>query len=204
MQLSHPLAVVTPTLDGDVLMVLAGAEQEFTRGTIHSLVQGYSLSGVRKTLDRLCEQGLVIDERRGGVRTFRLNRSHLAANAVIELASLRDRFFDRLREGLSSLPETPTYAAIFGSAARGDMSTSSDIDLFVVRPHLVLPDLEVWNEALSSLAALASGWVGNDVRVFEMTESEVRERPDQPILVSIRNEGIRLMGAMSFWVAAHG
>lgn len=97
MDLKHPFAVVTPTVDGDVLAVLAGAEAAFTGREVHRLVGQYSEAGVRKVLGRLVEQGIVLVERAGPSYLYRLNRDHLAAPQIIALAGLRAELLGRLR-----------------------------------------------------------------------------------------------------------
>ena len=42
MELNRPLATVTPTLDGDVLAVLAQHEVSFTTGQLHRVLSRYS------------------------------------------------------------------------------------------------------------------------------------------------------------------
>ena len=79
MELSRPLATVTPTLDGDVLRVLARADADFTGGDIHRLLDGPSIRGIAKTLNRLTEQGIVNRRLAGRAFLYRLNRDHLAA-----------------------------------------------------------------------------------------------------------------------------
>jgi arsenite-transporting ATPase len=65
------------------------------------------------------------------------------------------------------------YAALFGSAARGDMRPDSDIDIFLVRP--TGSQLEAWERASSAFADRVTRWTGNDARVLEMTQAEVQE-----------------------------
>jgi hypothetical protein len=48
MQLSKPFATVTPTLDGDVLTVLATHDATFTTGQIQRILNGFSEEGIRK------------------------------------------------------------------------------------------------------------------------------------------------------------
>jgi hypothetical protein len=50
MQLNRPLATITPTLDGDVLALLAQHEVTFTAGQLHRILDRYSEEGIRKVL----------------------------------------------------------------------------------------------------------------------------------------------------------
>ena len=196
MDLAHPLAVITPTVDGDVLAVLAGADAGFTGREVHRLVGRYSEAGVRNVLGRLVEQGIVLVERVGPSYRYRLNRDHLAAPHVVALARLRAELLERLRARFATWAPAPKFAALFGSAARGDMETGSDIDLLIVRPDPVDPDDGRWTGQVDALSRDVSRWTGNDTRPLEYDESELRQalRRRAPVLDAIRNEGLPLSG----------
>jgi predicted nucleotidyltransferase len=210
MDLSRPLSVVTPTVDADVLAALAHADKGFTPGELHRVIQAHSISGLRKSLLRLVEQGIVTSQAVGSARVYTFNRRHLAASAIIELAGLRERFLQHLRERIATWPFPPVYAALFGSAARGQMRPGSDIDLFVVRPEGIRrgepaaarPRAEterVWDEAILALETEAAALTGNDVRILEMGEDEVSEglQAEAKVLGDIQRDGIRLIGDRS-------
>jgi hypothetical protein len=200
MELSHPLRVVTPTLDGDILRILALAETEFTPPEIHRLVGEHSVAGIRKGLERLVTQGIVLQRDAGRASLYQLNRKHLAASAVIGLAQLKEELLTRLRHELSEWAVHSSYAALFGSAARNDMRADSDIDLFVVRPDAVDSDDEAWSEQLYELANTVYGWTGNNANVLELGETEVNEgaKDEDPVVVAVNEEGIRIQGPSSF------
>ena len=200
MDLHRPLAVVTPTVDGDVLGVLAGAEAAFTGREVHRLVGRYSEAGVRNVLGRLVDQGIVLVEQVGPSYRYRLNRDHLAAPHIIALAGLRAELLGRLRSRLAEWDRPPVYAALFGSAARGDMRTDSDIDLLIVRPDEVDPDDDRWVEQVSQLASDVTGWTGNDTRPLEYGDTEMRRalRRGAPVLEAVKAEGIHLHGPSDY------
>lgn len=209
MLLTRPFEVVTPTLDGDVLHVLAGADSSFTVGQLHEMVGERSYNGVKKALLRLVAQGIVTAERFGTVNTYRLNRCHLGAPAVLELANIRGLFLGRLRATLADWSHPPIFAALFGSAARRDMRTDSDIDLFLVRPDdLETSDaaLEEWDRDTDRLQRHATAWTGNDTRILQMSQAEVRDRAasEDDILTAIRAEGLILHGDSAFWRRVSG
>ncbi|WP_109510306.1 nucleotidyltransferase domain-containing protein [Nocardioides speluncae] len=204
MLLERPFLVVTPTVDGDILLALASAEAEFTPGEVHRLIGEHSLSGVRKALARLTDQGIVAATRRGNAFTYQLSRKHLAAPAIVELAGLRQRFVEKLRLGLAEFTHQPAYGALFGSAARGDMRVDSDVDLFLIPPDR-LDELErqKWEVDVAALSEAATAWVGNDLRVLEMSGTEARQglAEREPVLVAVRAEGIPLAGSDRVWRA---
>src|SRR6185312_9753248 len=133
MQLNRPFATVTPTLDGDVLGVLATSEVTFTITQIQRILTTASGEGIRKVLTRLTAQGVVLHDQVGRTNTYRLNTEHLAAEPIMALSRLTATFLGRLEAHLEGWGEALKYAAVFGSAATGKMTLGSDIDLFLVR-----------------------------------------------------------------------
>lgn len=57
-----------------------------------------------------------------------------------------------------------------------------------------------WLEQLSSLAEAVTSWTGNDTRLLELSAEELREglAAGEPVLVSIRDEGVPLCGSRSY------
>jgi len=119
--------VVTPTLDGDVLKILGRADAEFTPPQVHRLLGNRSVDGVRKALDRLAEQGIVQKRQAGQAFLYSLNRRHLGAAAVVALAEMFTTFIERLQQMIAAWRTPCVYAALLGSAARGEMRVDSDI-----------------------------------------------------------------------------
>jgi Nucleotidyltransferase domain len=135
--LTDPTRAVTPTLDGPVLAVLARAGRPLTVGEIAQQAVRGSEIGIRRSVARLVEQGLVTATQMGRNLVHELNRDHVAAGAALALADLRLELWKRLRETLSEWAEKPVHAAVFGSTARGDGGPDSDIDLLLV--HQLFP-----------------------------------------------------------------
>lgn len=197
MDLAHPLAVVTPTLDGDVLRILSQATGEFTPGQAHRLLPEHSASGIAKVLARLTDQGIVHRRRAGSAYLYRLNRDHLAAPHIIALAEQRRTLLARLAESVAGWTIAPVYGAMFGSGTRDDHTTASDLDLFLVRPDDA--DQDVWDEQTAALSHQATLWTGNDARILEFSESEARARANsEPVLASIADEGSAFAGETSW------
>ncbi len=193
-QVQRPLAVVTATLDGDVLAILALAEVAFTTGQLQRMLPKGSTPGIRHALQRLVAQGIVQAEQVGRAWQYRLNREHLAAGPVIALANLRRTLLGRMEDELGGWNPRPVYAALFGSAARGDMRPDSDIDIFLVRP--TGSQLQAWERASSAFADRVTRWTGNDARVLEMTAAEVAQRAGhEPVLDFIAKEGKTVCGS---------
>jgi predicted nucleotidyltransferase len=197
MDVSRPYSAISPGLESDVLVVLAGTTRPLTGRRVAGLVRHGSPDGVRKALDRLVAQGLVLREEAGRALMHTLNRRHLAAPAVEVLAAMRGEFLARLRDSLASWEPAPAHASLFGSAARADGDTASDIDLFLVRPAAVSEDHPAWRAQLAQLAADVLAWTGNHAAVIEQQELDVPRlrRSGAPLVAELRRDGIDLAGA---------
>jgi predicted nucleotidyltransferase len=193
MDFAHPFRLVSPTLDGDVLNVLAGAEEAFSGRRIHRLMGHGSEPGVRKAAERLVDQGIVFRSQAGKAKLYRLNREHVGAAGIEILAASRREFIARLRELVARWGVAPRAVVLFGSAARREARPDSDIDLLVIRDASVDEEAPEWCEQLASLESQATKWTGNDARVIELSEVDL-SRPIPLIDEAIR-DGIDLFGS---------
>ncbi|HJP80036.1 MAG TPA: nucleotidyltransferase domain-containing protein [Pseudonocardiaceae bacterium] len=197
MELGRPLATITPTLDGDVLAVLARSDVTFTTGQLHRILTRNSEEGIRKVLARLVRQGIVYSDKVGNAFTYRLNRDHLAAEYVIGLANLQTKLLKRIEDRLESWTQPPVYAAVFGSAARGSMAADSDLDLLLIQPDDA--DDALWETQVSDLTAEVTRWTGNDARPLEFTASDLAARGrDEPVLSAVLDHGLTVAGTRSW------
>jgi predicted nucleotidyltransferase len=186
--LHRPFQAVTPTLDGSVLQVLAGADARFSVSTVTTLIGDASSAGIRKALNRLVSQGLVTRESDGVAHLYRLNREHLLASPVLEIARAREALRERVVDYVSEWPVPPRLLALFGSAARGEMHLDSDLDLLVVADD---PD-DRWLDELSGLCGAMSAWTGNDTRPLLLTPHELAT--DEPVVAEIGRDAKVLFG----------
>lgn len=195
MLLNSPLAVITPTVDGDVLAVLARADASFTPPQVHALIGQHSVDGVRRALNRLVEQGIVDADRVGNAVSYRLNRDHLAAPSIVELANMRTALFARISGHVQVWSRPVRLVMLFGSAATATMRTDSDIDLFVVGDDDDV-STDAWQSQVGELERAVSRWTGNDTRVLTYGIGDLRRRHD-PVVDDIRSEGIVIAGDRS-------
>jgi len=196
MDLSQPARTVVPTLDADVLIVLLGTTMPATGRQIQRLARSGSQQGVAKVLLRLEETGLVSAAEAGAARLYLLNRDHVAFEAVAALADLRGKLFDRIRHAIEAWAVQPLAVSVFGSAARGDGSTSSDIDLLFVRPRGVDVDHPDWSQAMFDLAQSIFAWSGNRANTLQVTVAEVAGMVTrkEPIVAGLKRDERKLVG----------
>jgi predicted nucleotidyltransferase len=197
MDVARPYAAVSPTLDGEVLRVLAGTTMLQTGRQVAYLTGRSSHSGVLDALNRLTEHGLVTRVELNRAYLYALNTDHLAADAVIALAGLRAKLFERIKVELGTWRIAPVHVSLFGSTARGDGDTHSDIDLFIVRPETVPAEDPSWQEQLDELRDKIQRWTGNRAAMHEKSETELAQLQveERPILAELRADAIALSGS---------
>lgn len=196
MDVAHPYRAVVPTLDGDVLVALARSSAPMTGREVARLVPDASHVGVKRVLDRLVDQGLVLRDQAGSAHLHTLNRRHVAAPAVETLASLRSETISRLRREFEGWEPQPIHASMFGSAARATGDAGSDIDLFVVAADEAADDPR-WEPQLDALAEEVEAWTGNRAQLLVVSERDLRDLRDQDdgLLERVRTDAIDLAGA---------
>jgi hypothetical protein len=197
MDVARPYAAVTGGgLEGEVLAVLAGTTRPLTGRQVARLARNGSDRGLRLALNRLAEQGVVDTQDAPPAVLYTLNREHIAAPVALALVGLRSALFDRIRDAIAEWDVPPVHASLFGSAARGDGDTSSDIDLFMVRPRAVAVEDQSWRAQVDSLARDIARWTGNHAGISEVGEDEldalVGDRP--PVVTELERDAVTLAG----------
>jgi predicted nucleotidyltransferase len=195
MDLGKPYRAAMPGTDGDVLRVLVGSARPFTGREIARLADSTHTT-VQRSLDRLVDHGLVDRAPAGRAALYTLNRDHLAATPVEALVTMRAILLERLGDALSRWTLPPIHASVFGSAARADGDTDSDIDLVVVRPDSVSSDDSTWREQVDVLASKVNRWTGNQLATLELTEADLEEmQRNRPAIVDeLRSDAVTLLG----------
>ena len=192
MNLGSPVLDVAPAVRGALLQELARLEQPVTRRQLAGAA-GVAPGNASAVIEELIQSGLVSESVAGRSSMVVLNRSHLAAGPVLALAGLRGELIRRLRERLCAWPDLHG-GWLFGSVARGDADSDSDVDLLIVVDDLQSPDL---HERLTRLQADVRSWTGNDLQLVEHSPSSWRKlvRAKNPLVEQIRLDGIALAGS---------
>ena len=197
MDLSSPISSVIPHSYGPVLAVLARAGRPLSGRQVARLVDGrVGRSRVNAVLAELTASGIVRCSSHPPALLYELNREHVAAPLVVGLADLRAALFHRMRESLGEWPVPPAALWVFGSAARGDGSVDSDIDVLVLRPDDEPAD-DVWSAQLDDFSSKVGQWSGNSCSVLEMTRAELARAvgEDDRIVDELRRDACWIAGA---------
>jgi DNA-binding transcriptional ArsR family regulator len=134
MDLADPTRCIAPSLDTAILAVLATSGRPLTVGEVAEKASRGSEIGIRRSIARLVEQGVVKATEMGRNRVHEINGDHVAAPIAKLLAGLRLELWQRMRNELAGWNPKPSYACVFGSAARHDGGPESDIDVLLVHP----------------------------------------------------------------------
>jgi predicted nucleotidyltransferase len=145
----------------------------------------------------LVDLGLVSRREVGSSSLVRLERENEAARVVLALAKLQESTMDRLTDAAHHVVPAPVSLIVFGSFARGEADTESDLDILAVRSSQVAADDNEWIDSLGRWEVDARKIVGNPVNMMVVSFDEVpsllrrRSGPWQ----TIAREGIPLLGS---------
>jgi len=143
--------------------------------------------------------GLVLRESQPPSNLYRLNGDHVAAEAISALVHLSRTLVARIRAELDMWSVPPEAAWLFGSAARGEGTERSDIDIFLVLPASGLASqaiAEVWEQQTEALTEKIRAWSGNRCELIEMELAELNaaiERDDL-LVRDLRAHAVALAG----------
>lgn len=179
-----------------VLRALAGSDQAFSVRELARLAN-ISPTRARQVVGRLTDHGLVTVDSQRGISLVRLNYDHIATKPSLELATLRARIFDLLRGEVERWQMPALHVSLFGSAARGDGSPTSDVDVLVVHANFdSLSEQDRWDDQLARSADEIFRWTGNWVGWFQVTSDELASMAanDEPIVAEWLRDAITLYG----------
>lgn len=196
MDLAQPLSSLIPSIDADVLTVLARTEAPLTGRKIASLARRGSQPAVQTILERLVEHGVASAQPAGPSVLYTLNRGHLLADAVLAAVGARATLLTRLRDNFADWPEPAVHASLFGSVARGEARPDSDIDILIVRPDDIPADHQLWTAQLEALERAVHAWTGNHLAIFDTDPAGLAKAiaDGEPLINSLRADGIHLTG----------
>ena len=193
MNVAEPSDVVMARTTAAVLRVLAGADTAFSVRQA-ALIAGVSAPRALEIVDHAAARGLVLVEQAGRSRMCRLNRDHIAADAIVALVTLRQRMLATLTADIGGWAIEPLHASLFGSAARGDGGPDSDLDVLVVRGDDT-PEA-AWQEQMYASGQRLERRIGNRVSWFDISRADLDRAVAQQeaVIADWREDGIHLAG----------
>jgi predicted nucleotidyltransferase/DNA-binding transcriptional ArsR family regulator len=185
--------ILGSTLKIRILRILCKNAYDFTGRELARLV-GYSHTQTNSALAELEMNGLVIKRHLGNANAYSLNEGNLLVSRIIIPAfvieggliqGLANRFFKGIGKDLVSI-------ILFGSAARGEESPVSDVDLILVVKDE--SDLDKLDEKVSEISLESAASFGGLVSPILLTETEYanKKRSKNTFWRTVLEEGIEL------------
>jgi len=147
-------------------------------------------------MPKLVELGMVERREVPPSSLFRLVEEHVASRAVLALAGARRAVFEQIGRAAGALAPPPISLILFGSFARGDARTDSDIDVVVVRPAGVAEDDKVWDASVEAWLRQARRISGNRIEIVEVSEREIARllKGRKPLWSGVARDGVVIFG----------
>jgi predicted nucleotidyltransferase len=183
-------------VDADVLYVVARAHLPMTGYSIEK-ASGRSHARVGEVLARLVHDGLLDAEEVGrSVTRYRLNREHVLAASIEAVAGAAASLEAHISDLAGQMAPSPEAVLLFGSFARRDGDSDSDIDLVVVRPEGIDADDADWLRARTGLAQAVEAAAGNSCQLVEVTSAQLADGAArcEPLIDSLRSDAVLLFG----------
>ncbi len=80
---------------------------------------------------------------------------------------------DQIGAAAAALPTPPVSVIVFGSFARGEATSDSDLDIVVVRPDELDEDDATWTASIDDWRDHLRAVAGNPVEILEVSRIEV-------------------------------
>lgn len=125
----------------------------------------------QKYLDRLVEDRILLDNRRGNMRFFRLNKEHPLYEEIKSIVSKTVGLENELKEMVDKLCGVEC-AFIFGSIAKGKENSNSDVDLMLIGDV----DQNIFTPLLSSVESKISREINYHIYSRKEITKKIKER----------------------------
>jgi predicted nucleotidyltransferase len=196
MFINEPFGGLIPGAQGAVLQVLLRTGTPFTGRQIQRMTDGkHSLTAVQSALRTLIALGLVDTMPAGRATLHSLNREHVAVPGLQQLVDPRELLRQVVHEVVNDDPDVITVV-LFGSAARGEATRESDIDLAVLTANSV-----EWERRPDLQSAVERKFGGLcDTLVFGINEfGKLAESKEEPVVHTIIRDRFTLYGDPIPW-----
>ena len=190
MDFVRPIEAIVPGAQGRVLAVLAETTAELNLRSIAQLAE-ISQAQTSRLLPELVDLGVVERREVPPASLFRIVPEHIASRALLALARSADAVLDEMGRLARTLPHPPASVIVFGSFARREADTHSDIDVVIVRPTEIDEDDDEWLDSLDAWRSAVRRLSGNVVEVLEVSTDEAgtKLRGRSQVWTDIRRDG---------------
>jgi predicted nucleotidyltransferase len=184
----EPFGGVIPGARGAVLAALLRTDARLTGRQVHAIVNDRcSLWTVQENLKALTRLGLIRTQTVGRAGVHTVNEEHVA---VAPLRSLLDPIAALTDTVRTSVGDQVEAVILFGSTARGEADSRSDVDLAVIAPA-------GW-DGRTDLEDVVRARLGNKCDVLAFTHDDFTRlaAADEPVVRDILADGVALIGTI--------
>jgi predicted nucleotidyltransferase len=155
-----------------------------------------SIAQASRVLPVLVGLGLLERREVGPSSLFRLVPDHVASRALLALADVRGAALREMARAAGEIRPAPVSVIVFGSFARGDNATDSDIDAIVVRSEALDEDNEHWADSLDQWRATVKRVSGNEVEILDVGADKMPGNlgGSTALWRDVRREGLVIFG----------
>jgi predicted nucleotidyltransferase len=162
---------------------------------------GLSHPTASKVLASLVDQGVVEVKRAPRADAFELNRDHVAAERLRPLfeweRKLDEELVNFLRDEINRIRDPVSAAVLFGSAVRGEITPSSDIDIAVFcEPETVEPVTAAMEEVGEAVRRRFGNRLSTVVAPAPLDELLKSGRKGFRLWRQIAREGVPVIGSL--------
>lgn len=194
MNLTNPGADLFGAARAAVLRVVARVDVPLSGRRIHQLTGNASLRTTQNELNHLTAVGLLHRQRVGPAYTYILNRKHALWPAIEMILSTPRNLTDELSSlARETLRPYATRVDLYGSLARGEAGTESDVDVVIIwDPETARGPRD---DARFAFTQAVERFTGNETQVLalEPTELEALRAQDDPLWLSIARDSVPLL-----------
>ena len=193
MRLANPAAALLGEKDARLLLELyRRAEPLSGRGIAANA--GVPVTSAQRILARYADAGLVTVTTSAHASTYELNRKHVLYDAIFELLAAPAKLKETIGSIVQRWAGSAVTAAVFGSSARGDDSSDSDLDILVVTPVDFADDrIDGLRRELEDTVGLATG---RTVQVFNVDQQQFSKmvRSHDSLIDSLERDADTVIG----------
>jgi predicted nucleotidyltransferase len=124
----------------------------------------------QKYLDNLVEEKILLDERRGNMRFFKLNKEHSLYEEIKSIISKTIGSENELKELVDKL-DNVECAFVFGSMAKGTENSNSDVDLMLIG--------DINQDALITMLSSMEGKIAREINYHIYSNQEIVKKIEE-------------------------
>jgi len=193
MKLASPAAALLGENDASLLLELYRRAEPLSGRKLATTAR-VPLSTAQRTLARYADAGIVKATPTAHATLYELNRGHVLADAIFELLAAPAKVSESIGEIVSRRFGDTVTAALFGSAARGDDTPGSDLDILLVTPD-DFPASEI-DELRQEIETRVETLLGRPAQVLDFDRNQLAHMVEthDPLIDALERDADTIVG----------